>query len=227
MAVRKKKVRSMRKPNSSRMPEGVLTASVDSIEPNDWNPNRQSDFMYQREMASIQKFGFIDPVTVRKHPRRRGMLQIIDGEHRWRAGKELGFEAIPITNLGAISDSQAKALTDILNNLRGEQDANARAKLLKEVLDGDDSLRSVLPYGDTELSAILKASEFDWDALGTVNEETTSADGSSGWVGLKVSLSPEQHRVVAQCIEETKKKVGTKSDAEALTSICRAVTGRK
>ena len=47
-------------------------------------------------------------------------------------------------------------------------------------------------------------------------------DGETGWVGLKVSLTPAQHKTVGAALERAKKKLGTTSDAEALTAICKA-----
>jgi hypothetical protein len=211
-----------------RPPVSVLPVMVraDIIEANPWNANKQSDFMFAQEKASIVEFGFIDPCTVREHPTKKGMLQMLDGEHRWKGAVELGIEEIPVTNLGVISDAKAKAITDIFNNLRGEQDPVLRAQLLKSVIDEDARLRAVLPYGDDELQSILAAATFDWDALGTENKTKKDGskpdDGETGWVGLKVSLTPAQHKTVSSAIERAKKKLSTTSDAEALTAICKA-----
>jgi hypothetical protein len=196
-----------------------VSIPVDRIEANPWNPNKQSDFMFAKEQNSIREFGFIDPCTVREHPTRAGWYEMVDGEHRWKAAVLEGYTEIPCINLGKLSDTRAKALTDILNNLKGEQDPTMRAQLLKQILDDDDRMRSVLPYGDDELHSLLEVNTFDWDSLGTKNEDK-DGDGSKGWVGMKVSLSPDQHKTVSRCVDMVKQKLGTKSDAEALTAIC-------
>jgi hypothetical protein len=203
----------------------TITIAVDRIEPNPWNPNKQSDFMFEKERESIREFGFIDPCTVREHPKKKGWYQMIDGEHRWKGAVAEGYDEIECISLGTLSDAKAKALTDILNNLRGEQDPALRGALIKQILEDDESLRRLLPYGDDELQAILEQADFDWKQLSEDGdkggEEGDSGDGESGWVGLKVSLTPQQHTVVSAAIASAKKKLNTDSEAEAVTAICK------
>lgn len=206
---------------SKKVAHKSITVSCGKIKANPWNPNKQSEFMFQKEKASIIEFGFVDPCTVRTHPTKSGFYEILDGEHRWRAAVELGYEAIEVVDLGVISDAKAKALTDILNNLHGEADPTLRAQLLKQVLDEEDKLREVLPYGKDELDTLLQASSFDWSSLDPKNaKQDGGSDGDSGWVGMKVSLTPEQHAKVSHCIGLVKNKLETESDAEAITAIC-------
>jgi len=70
----------------------TLTLAVDMLVPNPWNPNVMSPAMYAKELASIRRFGFIDPVAVRRMDTR---YQIIDGENRVRAAIELHIGFIP------------------------------------------------------------------------------------------------------------------------------------
>lgn len=42
---------------------------INAIRPNPWNPNVMSEFMFEKERASIREFGFIDPILVREQPR--------------------------------------------------------------------------------------------------------------------------------------------------------------
>src|SRR6478752_5191608 len=80
---------------------------IDLIEPNPWNPNVMDPDMYGKAIESIHEFGFVDPVTVRRIVGSSSFnvakaskgeeawldvvrYQIIDGEHRWKAGKDHG-----------------------------------------------------------------------------------------------------------------------------------------
>jgi ParB/RepB/Spo0J family partition protein len=97
--------------------------SIDSIHPNDWNPNIMKGSVYEFLKKSIQKYGFVQPVIVTP----TGV--IIDGEHRWKACKEIGKETIEVKVLD-ISDSQAMQQTINFNLTRGVLDSSKLGKLL-------------------------------------------------------------------------------------------------
>lgn len=64
-----------------------VTVDLNQMEPNNYNPNKMNERQYAAEMESIQHFGFIDPITLRVNE--EGNYIIVDGEHRWRATKEI------------------------------------------------------------------------------------------------------------------------------------------
>lgn len=134
------------------------TVPIDTIEPNTWNPNVMSEWKAEKEQASITKFGFLDPVTVRSG-RDTGKLfakkQIIDGEQRWRAANALGMSDVLILDVGRMSDAEAMTLTDILNNLRGENDPERWTRMVDVVKVQQPDLLKLLPYRDHELKALL------------------------------------------------------------------------
>lgn len=206
-----------------------VEVQVGKIATNPWNDNVQSEFMFDKTVASISEFGFIDPVTVRDMG--DGTYQIINGEHRWKAAKHLKLKTIPADNLGQLSEERAKALTEILNNLGGEADQIKRAELLQSLADSAPELLAFMPYGDDELRAILESNNFDWNTLGTDNTSPFgTGDGESGFVGIKVSLNPQQHKVVTRAFDAVRKEHGPKTtDAEVLVELGRsylATSGR-
>jgi hypothetical protein len=144
----------------------LQTVPVTSLRPNPWNPNKQSDFIFEKECQSIRDNGFIDPVLVRE---KAGALEIIDGEHRWRAAMKLGMDSIPVNNLGEVDDSTAKKLTIIMNETRGKADIEKLSELLSDLDDdlGMEDLLKSLPYHEKELEAMIKESEVDWDGIGS------------------------------------------------------------
>src|SRR5438045_6741 len=86
-------------PERSGGPGEAIVVPVDAIEPNPWNPNAMDKAMFEKELASIRKYGFVDPLTVREvdfigHRH----YEIIDGEHRWKAAKQLGYAELPCWN---------------------------------------------------------------------------------------------------------------------------------
>lgn len=137
---------------------------VEQLGPNPWNPNRQTDFIFEKEKASIEEFGFIDPILVRV---KDGNYQIIDGEHRWKAAKEMGLRDVSIISLGEIPDHVAKKLTIIMNETRGRADDTLMSKLVLELKSevGMEDLTRLLPYTEMELETMVAKAEVNWDEV--------------------------------------------------------------
>src|SRR5574343_554781 len=82
--------------------------SPGELEPNPWNTNTMDAETEKKIEASLKRLGFFRPIVVRTLP--SGELQILGGEHRWRKAIELGFDEVPIVDLGTISDDKAKEI---------------------------------------------------------------------------------------------------------------------
>ena len=136
---------------------------VEQIYPNPWNPNMTSARVDEAIRESIGIYGMVDPITCRKHPEIEGALQIIDGEHRLEACKELGFPQIPVVVL-EINDANAKKLTIISNETRGRAERVSLSQLVNEIADelDDENLRLGLPYYEDELEDLRKLSNMEW-----------------------------------------------------------------
>lgn len=167
------------------------------IAPNNYNPNVMTDRVYRAELESIARFGFIDPITVREIESQEA-LAIIDGEHRWRAFGELRakweigdlaefhpdllplFEAneLPVVNLGALPDADAKKLTIILNETRGKANTVDLAALLAEIGAeiGGEALSVGLPYNPDELTKLLESVNYDWEAAANKRQSSEEED---------------------------------------------------
>jgi hypothetical protein len=147
---------------------------IDSLDPNPWNPNVQSDFMFEKERESIRVHGFIDPITVRSGREKGPMFkrpQILDGEHRWKGGKLEGMTEVPIVDLGRVSDARAKVITEVMNKLRGENDPLRWSEMIMSIQAEEPGMLAYLPYEEAALTSILKSSEVDWGALDAENAE--------------------------------------------------------
>lgn len=129
---------------------------IEDIVPNKWNPNVQDEQLFKKEIESIKAHGFLDPILVREKDE---IYEIVDGEHRYKACKELDYEEIIIESLGEISDGEAKVLTIKLNNLRGQDDILKRAAILKQLSEGQLQL---LPFNKEEMEEEIKLLDFDF-----------------------------------------------------------------
>ena len=140
----------------------VTYVSVDRIRPNPWNPNRQDAFIFEKEKASISEFGFVVPITCRTLG---SYFEVIDGEHRWKAAKELGYSEVPVISLGVVDDETAKQLTIILNETKGQAQPDLLRTLLDDLLSKKPKadLLKVLPYTPMQFDSMV--TQFNWDAV--------------------------------------------------------------
>ena len=107
---------------------------------------------------------------MRPNPNNPERFQIIDGEHRY---DELEDDDVYVTVLHGLPDADAKKLTIVLNETRGEADKIELAQLLanlSEELEGDELLNA-LPYEQNELDELVKLAAVDWDNFNNSDEE--------------------------------------------------------
>lgn len=174
--------------------------------------------MFQRELASIRKFGFVQPLIVRPDPLIEGRYQIIDGEHRWRAGKSLGMEVLPCFDIGPVNDDVAKELTLVLNELHGEPDPIKLKDLLADLLERHPApeLTQTLPYSETELVKLTSLPPFDWQEFERQIAEPTTG---TGWVERMFRMPRESAEVLDQALGRVRESEGKIADWQALELI--------
>jgi ParB-like chromosome segregation protein Spo0J len=184
---------------------------------NAWNPNRMDDYMYRKAVQSIRSFGFVNPVIVREVDHG---FEVIDGEHRVKAARDLGIDRIPIWDLGPITDPVAKQLTIVLNETRGQADREKLGELLRDVLSTEDSARvlEVLPYQQQDLAALINIGEFDWDQIENLAKEHASTERSR-WVERIYRMPPEAAEALDSAIEAVTNEQDV-PDWKALVLIC-------
>lgn len=92
----------------------VEDVAIDAIKPYDKNPRSISEAAIDKVAASIQAFGFQQPIVVD----RRGV--VIAGHTRLLAAKRLGLSTVPVVRADSLSDAQAKAYR-VADNRTGEE----------------------------------------------------------------------------------------------------------
>lgn len=224
----KKKTEAAPATTEAKQPVALETrvVAIAELRPNPWNPNKQSDFIFERERESIKEFGFVDPVTVRRVPGQEG-YEIVDGEHRYRAAKEEGYTSISIVDLGEIPDSHAKRLTVVLNETRGEPDTTLMADLIKSLSDESVDLLAVLPYSEQELKRYLDIANFDLSTLEMPDTPVTPVDTSGvdveqqgPEVKLKITTRSSGMGIIQSAISIAR-RLGAPTDSDALIAICK------
>lgn len=187
---------------------------LEDLKPNPWNYNKQSKTIFSKLAKSIKKNGFVQPIVVRSLKDKS--LEIINGEHRWRAARLAGMDNVGVFDVGQMDDAEAKQLCIILNELGGEPDQIRLSELLQDINETVDfeDLAEVMPFPDKELSMMLEVADFSFDKLPDVNVKAALADpededededapdpkakkdkGVAGSIKrLKFQLGPDTHR---------------------------------
>jgi ParB/RepB/Spo0J family partition protein len=201
---------------------------IEHLEPNPWNPNRQSDTIQKAERESISTYGFIDPITVRANPLHEqgesdAPWQIIDGEHRWGAAQDLELAEVPIVVI-KVDDSTAKKLTIILNETKGESDLPSLGALLADIRSSEDEgFEIALPYTKAELDNLLSLADVDWSAYERSNgDDGGNGDGPTAREGHVLSLefsSARKHADVSKWIKMLCREWGVDESEAVLRAV--------
>jgi len=116
---------------------------------------RNPQYLTPHEMdalkASIERDGFVAPILVRPVD---SQFEVVSGNHRYMAAKELGYEKIPAV-VAELTKAQAQRLAINLNTVHGTPTAELMAPFLAEL--DDDVLRDI-HLDDVMLKSV---SEFD------------------------------------------------------------------
>lgn len=102
---------------------------IDKVKSNNWNSNQLTEKEFQKLVDDIKTNGFIGAIIVRKNGNE---YEIIDGEHRWRALKELGEKQIPCI-IKQEKDDKAKINSIRWNTERGQQNQKKLAQIIKSL----------------------------------------------------------------------------------------------
>lgn len=141
--------------------EAKLVPHADVV-PNPWNYNEQSDETFDKLVESLRRYGFVQPVITRRLA--SGAHEIINGEHRWRAAEKLGMRDVPIVDLGEVSDTRAKELAIVLNELGGQANTLKLSDLLRsiEIEVPREALASVMPFTDREFATFFESTDLSF-----------------------------------------------------------------
>ena len=139
---------------------------IDSLRPNDYNPNEIDQKTYDLAKLSMIEEGFSDPLDIDP----TGL--ILDGEHRWRIAKELGMTHISVFVKERYGDD-AKITTIRKDRTHGDPDLVRLSGIVGELVDayGSEEVERRLGFDRNEQQAFLEVSRWDWDSYSSDDED--------------------------------------------------------
>lgn len=158
--------------------------------------------MYAKAIESITLYGFVDPLTVRDVGQFR--YQIIDGEHRFNAGRDLGMTEFPCIIISGLSDMQAKKLTIVMNELHGQADPGRMGDLLTEILSASsmEELLVGLPYDESILAGFIGLPELP--SLPELPKPKDPDESKEVWVERLYRMPKSVSLVIDEALEKAK-----------------------
>jgi ParB/RepB/Spo0J family partition protein len=137
----------------------VQSIALDKLVAHPDNPNRMSKAKFAKLIRNIERTGRYEPLVVRPCLRKPKCFQIINGHHRWRALKELGYKTAEVV-VWAVNDQDTDILLATLNRLGGSDVLDKKLALLKRLnksaFDGRTAkLAKLLPQTSSQIKRLI------------------------------------------------------------------------
>jgi ParB-like chromosome segregation protein Spo0J len=123
---------------------------------------------YANLKRTIAKVGFLQPLLVRSHPKKGdGHFEVVDGAHRLKAAKELGFKEIPCIVREGTNEELAGAIQVGMNNNRGELDLGLVSAAIVDLSTEGWSIEdlSITGYDEEEIKDLLKMADVSTEGV--------------------------------------------------------------
>ena len=198
----------------------IASIAIERLAPHPDSPNRMSKGNFAKLVRNIERTGRYEPLVVR--PKDDG-FQIINGHHRWRALRELGYKSVEAV-VWDIDDGETDILLATLNRLGGSNVLDKKLALLKRLNQRAEArdLAKRLPHTATQLR---RFAQMNSGGLAP----TTSAKSVLG-NPVVFFLDDAQHEMIEKALSRAREgrieKTKAARNAAALTQIARRFTER-
>jgi len=211
---------------------GILDLPVEALEPNPVQPRTHFAAAALEELAeSIRESGLVQPILVRRTS--TGRHQIIAGERRWRAAKQVGLATVPVM-VRDVPDDRLLEMALVENIQREElsplEEAHAYQKLLDTLRLTQEELAKKLGKDRSTLANSVRLLRLPPDVQALINDRRLDAGHARPLLALEraddqVALAREavqkglsarevERRVALQrAASSAKEKAGDRKDA--------------
>lgn len=189
----------------------VKLVDVVKLKVNEWNPNSMDEKEFIRLKNELDTVGsnVRAPITVVKDGER---YKVVDGEHRFKACKDLGFQKVYVF-IGKFDEKEQRMQTIKMNRLVGEHDVLKEGAMIKGLVEDHgmtmEQLEERLGYSSKEMESFETMNEFDMSLFETLQEETIDTSSldtkeNDNFELMEFELSAKQQSLVETAIGKTK-----------------------
>lgn len=115
-----------------------------------WNPRFISDYQLAALRASIEKWGYVDPIVVNE-----ATGNVVGGNQRLKAMKALGYEEADVVVIAVPAGAEEKALNIALNKIGGDFEETKLAEIMEELMRGPPDLVGLTGFTQEEVHDLL------------------------------------------------------------------------
>lgn len=193
------------------------------LEPDPRNANHcQSDTLAKIE-RHIQRTGLCPPLIIRPHPRKKNKFIVMDGHHRLKILKNLGWSKVEC-QIWPVDETEATLALATLNRLRGTDNPVKRAELIDELCQRFSlpDLAELLPDTQAEMTDLLTLLELDMEQMDKTIQEQIEKEKVLLPVSFGCLLSAEEYAVVEQALDRFKG-----SQAQKLVTMSQSILSKQ
>lgn len=153
-----------------------------------WNYKTDDEFKEQQLLNNIEKNGQIENLIVREGP--KGMLEVVNGNHRLAVMQKLGFTECMVFSLGKVSEAHAKRVAVETNETKFASDHMKLSKTMAELMHsfGEAELQKTMPFTVPELKSFVEMSKFDFDKFKDAAGKVTVTGHNADWTTVSVRV---------------------------------------
>jgi ParB family transcriptional regulator, chromosome partitioning protein len=167
--------------------------AVAKIRPNPFQPRKVFASEALAELKqSIQEHGILQPIVLRTAP---GGYEIIAGERRWRASKELGLTAVPAVVRDGVTDQAMLELAMVENLQRADLDPIEKAKGFRQLVERgmtQDQVAQKMGLQRSSVANFLRLLDLSESVQKVVTEGLLTMGHARALLGLQDSKRQEE-----------------------------------
>ena len=176
--------------------EELLEIPVENLQPGKHQPRRSFDPAALESLAdSIKSQGVVQPIVVR--PLGPNQYEIVAGERRWRAAKQVGLKTVPAM-VRQMADRAAMAVALVENIQRADlnplEEAHALQRLIKEVGLTHEQCSEAVGRSRAAVTNLLRLFELNEDVQTLLRENQLSHGHAKALLGV---AGPRQSSLAA------------------------------
>ena len=187
--------------SSAQATPSIIHLRTEQIRPSRYQPRQTFEPEKLEELKrSVKRHGIIQPVIVR--PVAHGIYELVAGERRWRAAKELGLAEVPAI-IRALDEQQTMEHS-LIENLQREdlnplEEAQALARLLSEFNYTQEQVADAVGKERSTVANLLRLLKLPTEIQHALREEKISEGHAKALLGVEPATKQlELFRVIVE-----------------------------